>query len=114
MNTPIWALFLLYHGTGTTYIFLAMLLSTLIESKHLAFMLSFTIVVMSMVICLALSEPTIMKKIFFNLDMPIWVRVFSSAFWLAPSFQFGKIYGDIANVVLAKFDPKSLTWENQD
>merc|ERR1712023_392922 len=59
---------------------------------------------------MVLSEPTVLKKVFFNLDMPIWVSLISKVFYINPCFQFGKIFGDINNVVTARFDPQSFNW----
>jgi len=65
-----------------------------------------------MVMNMVLSEPTILKKVFFNLDMPVWVSFLANIFYINPCFQFGKIFGDINHVVTARFDPQSLNWIN--
>ena len=67
-----------------------------------------------MVMNMVLSDPTVQKKVFFNLDMPVWVRLISNVFYLNPCFQFGKIFGDINNVVTSKFDTLSLNWINSN
>lgn len=59
---------------------------------------------------MVLSEPTVLKKVFFNLDMPVWVSMISKIFYINPCFMFGKIFGDINNVVTARFDPQSFNW----
>jgi hypothetical protein len=67
---------------------------------------------MSMVTNMILSEPTAMKKVFFNLDNPMWISIATNLFYFNPCFQFGKIFGDITNIVCSRFDPQSLNWVN--
>ena len=57
-----------------------------------------------------LSEPTMMKKIFFNLDTPDWVKYTSKLFYLLPCFQFAKIFADITGIACSSFDAHKLTW----
>jgi len=51
-----------------------------------------------------------MKKIIYNLDTPIWVKVAINIFYLNPCFTFGKMFSDITNVTNATFDVKMAMW----
>ena len=57
-----------------------------------------------------MSEPTVLKKVFFNVDNPRWVNFIANMFYINPCFQFGKIFADINNIVTAHFDVMSLNW----
>ena len=63
-----------------------------------------------MIINMVLSEPTTLKKIFFNENNIGWVEKIAYLFYLVPCFNFGKMFGDITNVVCAKFDTMTLSW----
>lgn len=67
-----------------------------------------------MVANIILCEPTTIKKVFFNLDMPTWVYVTTKFFYFNPCFQFGKLFGDITNILCTSFDPLNMNWVQQD
>jgi len=39
-----------------------------------------------MVMNIVMSEPTVLKKVFFNLDQPVWVNRMIQVFYLMPCF----------------------------
>jgi hypothetical protein len=65
-----------------------------------------------MIINMVLSEPTTLKKIFFNENNVGWVEKVNILFYLIPCFSFGKMFGDITNIVCSRFDTTSLSWNS--
>jgi hypothetical protein len=59
---------------------------------------------------MALSDAMVVYKIFFNLDMPKWTVYLRYMFECLPSFQFVKLYGDIARVTSNHMLPEHLLW----
>jgi hypothetical protein len=57
-----------------------------------------------------LSEPTVIKKVFFNTELSTWMYITTKLFYFVPCFQFGKMFGDIANVACAHFDINQFHW----
>lgn len=104
-RTPFEVNFLLYFLTTQCYIIMAFFFSTIVTTRSQAFTVNFSVVLTSMVMNMVLSEPTVLKKVFFNTDMPFWVSMISNIFYINPCFQFGKIFADINHIVTARFDP---------
>ena len=104
-RTPFWVFFILFFLTAEAYISMAFFFSTIVENRSQAFTVNFSVILMSMVTNMILSEPTAMKKVFFNLDNPVWISIATNLFYFNPCFQFGKIFGDITNIVCSRFDP---------
>ena len=110
VKTPWWVNFALLFLTTTSYIWLAFLFSTISSTKSQAFTVNFCVILASMVQNIVLSEPTIMKKVFFNLDQPDWVNYVTSLFYIFPSFTFGKMFADISSVTCFRFDAENISW----
>ena len=47
---------------------------------------------------MALMDPLVVFKLFFNLDMPKWTVIIRYIFELMPSFHFTKMYANITRV----------------
>ena len=112
VRAPNWVWFLLFVSVTNTYIAMAFLFSTIVQNRTQAFTIKFSIILLSMVTNMCLSEPMTMKKIFYNIDNVPWVTAITKLFLLNPCFQLGKIFGDIAAVVSPVFDTMSLSWVN--
>lgn len=108
--SPPWVLFGLLFVTCEAFISLACFLSIVLSTRSQAFAANFAIIMQSLIICFCLSEPTLMKKIIYNLDTPMWVNLVINIFYLNPCFTFGKMFSDITNVTNATFDAKAMMW----
>ena len=67
-RSPAWVFFGLIYVTNTAYTSMAFFFSTVINTKTQAFTITFCVILCSMVMNIILSEPTILKKVFFNED----------------------------------------------
>lgn len=114
VKAPFYVWFLILMMTSTAYLLIAFYFVTIIQNKTQAFTVNFGVVLCSMVANIILCEPTTIKKVFFNLDMPVWVSMSTNFFYLNPCFQFGKLFGDITNLLCAHFDPLNMNWVQQD
>ena len=76
----------------------------------MAFSVNFTVILTSFVECMVLAEPMMMKKVFFNEDMPDNIKNITKIFYLNPCFQVAKMFADITNTVSAHFDAESFNW----
>lgn len=108
--SPPWVLFCLLFITCLAFISMACFLSVILHTRSQAFAANFAIIMQSLVVCFCLSEPTLMKKIIYNLDTPLWVKAVINIFYLNPCFTFGKMFSDITNVTNATFDAKAMMW----
>jgi hypothetical protein len=108
--SPPWVLFMILFASCEAFIGLACFLSIILYSRSQAFAANFAIIMSSLVICFCLSEPTLMRKVIFNLDTPMWVNFCVQFFYLNPCFTFGKMFSDITNVTNAQFDAKAMMW----
>lgn len=113
-RSPFLLMFMLLFLTTTAYITMAIFLSTIIETRNQAFIVNFSLSLISLVSSLVFSEPTILKKIFFNVDNKPWIKWTTNIFYMNPCFQYGKCFADISCVVCSVFDPQSLNWIKQD
>jgi len=86
VKTPVWVFFFLMFNTTQAYISIAIFFSTIVTEKSQAFTVNFCVILCSMVMNIVLSEPTIIKKVFFNLDMPFWVYLATTCFYFNPCF----------------------------
>jgi len=108
--SPTWVLFGLLFATCEAFIGMACFLSIILYSRSQAFAANFAIIMSSLVICFCLSEPTLMRKVIFNLDTPFWVNLVVKFFYLNPCFIFGKMFSDVTNVTNSQFDAKAMMW----
>jgi hypothetical protein len=67
-KTPAWVWFFLFFQVSTAYLSMACFCVTIAESRSQAFTVNFTMILCSMLINMILSEPTVIKKVFFNID----------------------------------------------
>lgn len=109
-RTPGYAFFLMMAGPGQAYISMAMLFSTLAKTRAQSFTVNFCVIMISMVMCIVLQEPTILKKVFFNQNMPPWVGMMVKLFYLMPALQFVKMLMDLTTIACFHFDPMNLNW----
>lgn len=99
--SPWWVLFSLMWVTSESFIAIACFLSIILSTRSAAFAANFAIIMHSLIVCFCLSEPTLMKKIVYNLDTPLWVQYSIYMFYLNPCFVFGKMFSDVTNVTNA-------------
>lgn len=112
-RAPYWIWFLIFFMTTNAYIVMCFFFTTIIQNRSQAFTINFSIILLSMVTNMIMSEPTIMKKVFFNLDNIQWIEAVTNIFYLNPCFAFGKLFGDIASVVSPRFDVSTMGWVNE-
>ena len=111
-NTPPSIWFWIIFNTCNAYLSLCFFLNTIITNRTQAFTVNFAVILCSMIINMVLSEPTTLKKIFFNENNVSWVEKVTFLFYLIPCFNFGKMFGDVTSIVCAKFDTQSLSWNS--
>lgn len=109
-KTPFYVFFSVYFLITSAYISMACFFSTLMTTRSQAFSVNFSLILCSMLINMILSEPTILKKIFFNTKQPLWLYFTTNLFYFVPCFQFGKIFADISSVTCANFDITAFNW----
>ena len=85
-KAPAWVWFVLFFFVTNAYISMAFFFVTIARSRTQAFTVNFSIILMSMVVNMVLSEPLTMKKIFFNIDNVPWVSAVTNVFYLNPCF----------------------------
>ena len=112
-KAPFWIWFVIFFLTTNAYISMCFFFSTIVQNKSQAFTVNFSIILLSMVCNMVLSEPTTLKKVFYNIDNVPWVEAVTNVFYIVPCFAFGKLYGDISGVVAAHFDVLTLSWVNE-
>ena len=113
-KTPWYIFFMVIFMTSTAYLAMACFFCTLAFNKNQAFTINFCVILMSMVMNIVLSEPSVIKKVFFNLDMPPWVNIANRVFYFLPCFQFGKLFSDITSVTCFHFDVENLNWVSSE
>ena len=109
-KTPPYIFFGYMFLNGQAYITLAIMYSTLVKTKNHAFTINFVVILVSMVMNIVLAEPTMIKKVFYNLDMPSWITIGIRSFYFIPAFQFGKMFMDLTTITCFHFDPEHLYW----
>jgi hypothetical protein len=85
-KTPAYIFFGLYFLITSAYIAMACFFATLMTSRSQAFAVNFSLILCSMLINMILSEPTILKKIFFNTEKKLWMYIATNSFYLIPCF----------------------------
>ena len=100
-KTPFYIFLALYFIVTSAYLAMACFFATLMTSRTQAFAVNFSLILCSMLINMILSEPTILKKIFFSTEKKLWMEIATNLFYLVPCFQFGKIFADISSVACA-------------
>lgn len=86
VNTPFMIWFSIIFNTCNAYIALCFFFCTILETRTQAFTVNFAIILCSMVINMILSEPTTIKKIFYNENNVAWVEKVTYLFYLVPCF----------------------------
>lgn len=86
VKTPAYVFFSAMFLTSLAYMAMATMFTTLAQTMNQAFTVNFCVILISMVMNICLAEPTVIKKVFFNLDMPPWVNVVNKVFYLMPCF----------------------------
>ena len=86
VRAPNWVWFIMFFTVTNAYIALAFLFSTILEKRYQAFTIKFSIILLSIVTNMCLSEPMTMKKIFYNIDNVPWVTAATKIFLLNPCF----------------------------
>jgi hypothetical protein len=109
-RSPLPVMFFLLFITTQAYIVLACFFATLVKTKTQAFSVNFSLVLVSMVTNIIISEPSTLKKIFFNLDNSLAFKVAARLFYLNPCFEFAKMFADVTSVACAFFSPETFTW----
>jgi hypothetical protein len=86
VKTPVYVYFMINFMTSLGYMTMGMMLSTMAKTMNQAFTVTFCVILLSMVMNIVFAEPTVIKKVFYNLDMPPWVNYVNKIFYLMPSF----------------------------
>jgi len=110
MNSPFYVIFIFLFAISMAHIAMAACLTTLMSSQAMAYTVSYTMLLCSVIITMALADAIIVYKIFFNIDMPEWVDYIKFFFNLLPGFHLSKLYGDIVRVTCMHFRPDTLVW----
>lgn len=76
----------------------------------MGYTISYSLLLISVIITMALADAMVIYKIFFNLDMPEWTMYLRWFFELLPCFHFAKLYGDVARVTSNHLIPEHLLW----
>ena len=88
----------------------AFLLVTLISTQSTAYTVCYTFILVSIITTMALVDPLVIYKLFYNLDMPYWAVYFRFSFELLPSFHFNKIFGDYTRVTCFHLSVENMIW----
>lgn len=110
VKTPAYVYFIVNFMVSLGYLTMGMMLSTLASNMNQAFTITFCVILLSMVMNILFAEPTVIKKVFFNLDVPDWVNIVNKLFYLVPGFQFSKLFMDITTITCYHFDSEHVTW----
>lgn len=110
VNAPFWVWLALLSLTTTAYLSIAFFCVTIAETKAHGFAVNFTMILCSMLINMVLSDPTTLRYIFFNLDLPRWYKNITYLFYFVPCFQFGKMFIDIVLVACTIFSVDTFNW----
>lgn len=95
---PFYVIFAIFFSICFCYVTMGAALCCLMNNQTTAYTVSYTILLVSVITSMAMSDVLWIYKIFFNIDMPEWVNIFRFAFYLLPSFHFVKLYGDIVRI----------------
>ena len=76
----------------------------------MGYTISYSLLLISVITTMALADAMVIYKIFFNLDMPQWTYYLRCFFELLPSFNFAKLYGDVARITSNHMLPEHLLW----
>ena len=85
-KTHPWVFFLLFFMISTAYLSMACFCVTISETKSQAFTVNFSMILCSVLINMILSDPSVIKKIFFNVDCPPWMFYTTKLFYFVPCF----------------------------
>ena len=85
-RTPMPIMFYLIAITSMSYISMACFFATLTTSRTQAFSINFSLVLCSMITDVIISDPSMLKKVFFNLDNPPLFKAIGYLFYLNPCF----------------------------
>lgn len=110
VKTPAYIYFIVNYMVSLGYLTLGMMLSTLANNMNQSFTITFCVILLSMVMNILFAEPTVIKKIFFNTDVPDWVNIVNKIFYLVPGFQFSKLFMDITTITCFHFDSEHVSW----
>lgn len=86
VRSPMPVMYAILVATTQSYIVMACMLSTVTNNRTQAFSINFSLVLVSMVTNIIISEPSTLKKIFFNLDNSPYFNIVGSLFYLNPCF----------------------------
>ena len=85
-KTPSWVFFFLFFLVSTAYLSMACFCVTIAETRSQAFSVNFTMILCSMLINMILSEPTVIKKVFFNTALTPMMYFLTQLFYFVPCF----------------------------
>ena len=75
-----------YFLITSAYLSMACFFATLMTTRTQAFAVNFSTILCSMLINMILSEPTILRKIFFSTEKKLWMEFATSLFYFVPCF----------------------------
>lgn len=110
LSSPHYVLFYIFFMSGLNNLALAFLMMTLMKNQVQAYTASFSVLLAQIIITLVLNDCVLVYKVFFNLDMPDWVKYPRALFYLMPTFHFVKMYGDLTRITCMHFKLDTPTW----
>mmetsp|Transcript_42714 Transcript_42714/g.41039 ORF Transcript_42714/g.41039 Transcript_42714/m.41039 type:complete len:182 (-) Transcript_42714:729-1274(-) len=87
-----------------------MALTAMVSGQAMAYTLSYSLIILSVITVAGLSESIFIYKIFYNLSMPSFTIYLRHMFELLPCFHFAKLYGDIIRTTCYHLDPETMVW----
>ncbi len=110
VKTPFYVLFLHQFSISLAYVSIALALTSIVSTQTLAYTISYSLVLISVITVAALSESIFIYKLFYNLSMPQITIYIRNVFEFLPVFHFAKIYGDITRVTCFHINPENMLW----
>ncbi len=89
---------------------MATALTTMMSSQAMAYTVSYSLLLISVITVAGLVDPPIIYKLFYNIDMPSFTQYFRMAYEFLPCFHFVKIYGDISRITCFHHMPENMLW----
>jgi hypothetical protein len=89
---------------------MATALTTMMSSQTMAYTVSYSLLLISVITVAGLVDPIVIYKLFYNIDMPSFTQYFRIVYEFLPCFHFVKIYGDISRITCFHHLPEEFLW----
>lgn len=76
----------------------------------MAYTVSYSILLLSVITVAGLVDPFIVYKLFYNLDMPSFTQYFRIVYEFLPCFHFVKIFGDYSRITCFHIVTEHMLW----